>query len=116
MNTDEDILRALAGLKCDLNSEMATHDCIAEALRTAGVSFEREVRISPQDRLDFLCASRAVEVKLDGQAKAIYRQVERYAKSDRVTSIVVATARALRLPGVMNGKPVKVFSLSKAWL
>ncbi len=111
------ICTALASVRCDLNSEPQTHESITKALTEAGVSFKREVRQSPQDRFDFICEGGIViEVKLDGAKRDIFRQVSRYATHDAVNAVVLATARACRLPSLINNKPARVVSLSRAWL
>lgn len=54
-----------------------------------------------------------VEVKLKGSPTAIYRQLERYAKHECVTAILLVTARSMTLPVQIFGKPAAVSSLSR---
>lgn len=86
---------------------------IAEVLAAAGLEAEREVRLSPRDRIDFLVGTVGVEVKVAGTAAAAKRQLERYAESDRVEELVLVTDRvqAGAQPATINGKPLRVVAL-----
>ena len=84
---------------------------IAEALDIAGIYYEREVRLSKADRLDFLTADgTCIEVKVDGSFAEAARQVYRYSMLDRVLAIIVVTSRSVHreMPEWINGKPVRV--------
>lgn len=89
-------------------------------LAGTGLAIEREVRLNARDRLDFLVyphtaaeGGTAIEVKVDGSATALHRQLARYAKSERVIDIVVVTnrARLCDVPKEIGGKRVEVISL-----
>ena len=99
-----------------LTDEKVTQAAIANALELAGVAFEREVRLSEADIVDFMIGSIAVEVKIKGAKAAIYRQLERYAEHERVTSILLVSSRSMHLPSLINGKPTLVASLSRGWM
>ncbi|MDQ7981885.1 hypothetical protein QYH69_32195 [Paraburkholderia sp. SARCC-3016] len=99
-----------------LNDEKVTQAAIANALGLAGMKFEREVRLSDEDIVDFMIGRVAVEVKIKGAKAAIYRQLERYAEHERVASILLVTSRSMHLPALINGKPTLVASLSRGWL
>ncbi len=58
-----------------------------------------------------------VKIKAKGaQRRNIFRQLDRYAKHDRVHAIVLVTSVAMHLPAEINGKPTFVASLGQAWL
>ncbi|MFM0405270.1 hypothetical protein [Paraburkholderia dipogonis] len=99
-----------------LNDEKVTQAAIANALELAGVAFEREVRLSDADIVDFMIGSIAIEVKIKGAKAQIYRQLERYAEHERVTSILLVTSRSMHLPSLIKGKPTLVASLSRGWM
>lgn len=104
-----------------LTSEKATQAAIAEALAEAGVAFEREAVLGPGDIVDFLVSgpdgvSVALEVKLKARAKAVYRQLKRYAAHPQVDAMMLASATSMGLPETIEGKPATVFSLGLAWL
>lgn len=114
--TPESIASAIMQWKYDLSDEMRTQDQIGGALKAANIKFDREVKLSDSDRIDFMCGTVGLEVKLKGQARAIYRQVQRYTGSSKVTHVIVVTARTLGMPKTVGGKPVYVLSLGRAML
>lgn len=86
---------------------------LAAAFADEGLVADREVRLSSQDRIDFLIGTVGVEVKVAGSASRAQAQLERYAASDRVGQLVLVTDRAQAgvQPEVVNGKPLRVVSL-----
>jgi hypothetical protein len=86
----------------------------------------REVRLSPQDRIDFIvtlpCSDGkqyriGIEVKIQGAATGILRQLYRYARSDRVDALILASTRRTLLSGVprsLYGKHIAVALLRPA--
>lgn len=119
MNTDLLLLRNLIETaRLDLSTEKATQADI-EALFTARLpeaAFVREARLSAADIPDFLAGSIAVEVKIGGSAAEILRQLERYAKHERVSALLLVTNVPMRVPSLMNGKPVTVARLGVSWM
>lgn len=100
-----------------LDEKRQTQRQIAGALLAAGIPFQREVRLSEGDIVDFVVGEGiAVEVKIKGAKKAIYRQLERYASHDCVHRIVLLSAQAISLPATIGGKPASCMSLSMGWL
>lgn len=89
---------------------------IAERLDAAGITYEREHRLSPADVIDFISDRVGIEVKIKGGKRAILRQVERYAASDQIDAIILVTSVALGMPAEIAGKPVRVVSIGRAWL
>ena len=87
--------------------ELLLQQEIAEHLDVLGVRYEREVRLSGKDRIDFLCGSLdktpgvrssgiGIEVKVQGSRNAVAEQLLRYTESKRVSGLGVFTTRALR--------------------
>jgi hypothetical protein len=107
------ILDVLAAHRFRYADENQLQEGIAAALATAGFAAEREVRLNARDRIDLLVGRVGVEVKIAGSGEALLRQVRRYTESDLVDGIVVVTAkvRHLRLPTVLNGKPIEVLTV-----
>lgn len=95
-----------------MGAEALLHDDVERHLKAGAIPYEREHRLGPGERLDFLIANRvAVELKIRAQRKAIYRQLERYAQHDIVYGLVLVTASALGMPKEINRKPVYVVQL-----
>ena len=116
--SDARIVGLIGALRLDLGDEKRTQAEIAAALAAAGIAAAREVRLGPGAIVDFLTADGvAIEVKLHRARPAdIRRQLDRYARHDRVAALVLLTNRALALPRAVAGKPVWSVSLGKAWL
>lgn len=90
---------------------------IAKAFTSLGIAHRREVRLGDRDIVDFLVwDDTAIEVKIKGPARAIYRQVERYCGYDAVGSLVLATLKPIGMPDTVAGKPVSVAELGRGWL
>ena len=107
----------LTSHRMPLSDEKALQASIAEAFTTLSVPFRREVHLGPRDIVDFMvCDDIAIEVKIKGARRAIFRQVERYCGYDAVGSLLLATNVPMGLPETLCGKPISVASLGRGWL
>lgn len=109
------VLQALTGKRIDSTSEDRFQVDVAGLLTAAGIVFEREVILSPRDRIDFLAGDVGIECKVKGTVGDVAQQLIRYSQSDRVRSLVLVTGRARLgrcLPGAMGldgvAKPLRV--------
>ncbi len=117
MTEADRVCAALTGSRIDMSVEMVTQEQIAGVLRLNGITFQKEFKLGPGSRIDFLCKDgTGIEVKLAGQSKAIYRQVLKYTMSDEVEAVIIASSKSLGFPSEVNGKPCRVVSLSRAWM
>lgn len=101
----------------NVSTEGAAHIALSKALRAQGMEVEDEVLLNPKDRIDLLVGSVGVEVKIKGQRRDIFRQLERYAASDRIAVLVLVTSTPW--PATIReigGKPFFHASLSLGWL
>lgn len=90
---------------------------IEAALAALGVIFEREARLSTRDRIDFLIdGGIGIEAKTRCAPRQIFRQLERYAEHDAITSLILISGTATGLPGVINGRPLFYISTGRAAL
>ena len=84
--------------------------------RSHKIPYDREVRLAPRCRLDFLVDSIAVEVKKRRPAKArLVRQIEKYASLPNIKGVIIVLERHIDIPEIICQKPVKVFSLNRLW-
>ena len=115
-----DLAAFLAIGRFDLSTEAAAQTAIhAHLVGEYGAGrVQREFRLSKTDRPDFLVDGRiVVEVKVKGARKMdAYKQLERYAKHERVTHLILATSQSMNLPSIIGGKPARLLSLGRAWL
>lgn len=108
------IRRIISGHRWSLENEIRLHDEMAVKFREAGLSFEREVRLSRTDHIDFLISDVGVEVKIKGSKRSIYKQIERYARCGRLARVVLVSNVALGLPADIDGVPVDLLPLTGA--
>lgn len=113
-----DLPTLLRGARFRFTGEADLQEGIARALAGAGVAFEREVSLSSRDRIDFLVGDVGLEVKIEGGAAPVLRQLLRYALSPRVGRLLLATTRSQhrQLPGEISGKPLDVIYLAGSML
>lgn len=103
--------------RLDYTDEIDLHDKLFNLLDGWRFAVEREVRLSPKERIDFVVGgSIGIEVKIKGDKLAIYRQMVRYAAFDQLKRLILVSSVAIGLPDTINGKPVAVVSLGGAWL
>lgn len=114
--TPAEIIAFLERRRFPLRTEEECQRMIADQFRYAGVDCDREVRLSPEDIVDFMIGGVAIEVKLRGQRREIYRQCERYCEHPEVTALILATNASMGLPARIKDKPVFIANLGKAWL
>lgn len=114
--TPFEVRRLLSSVRLPIDSEKALQAAIEAHLTASGAAFEREVTLAPGDIVDFMVGAVAVEVKIKGARRAIYRQCERYAAHDNVEAILLVTNVAMGFPPEIGGKPTAVLHLGRAWL
>lgn len=97
--------------------QQAIEDILAQRVE---VPFEREVWLTRRDRIDFLFdGGLGIEVKVDDTRAKIIRQLGRYAQSERVTELLLASSRPSlvdNIPDVILGVPVMTLALRGALL
>jgi hypothetical protein len=101
-------------LPCD--REVDLQDAVEWLLKSYRVEFIREHDLTGHGRVDFMCGDVAVEIKVNGSARAIYRQCRRYCECPEVKALILVTNKTIGLPEEINGKPCRVLSVGKAWL
>lgn len=104
--------------RIDVSTEAAANRSIRDALESDGIICEAEVRLTPKDRIDLLAGTVGIEVKVAGSRRDVARQLERYAASDRIEALVLATGIGWPKNGpvAFHGKSLFVASLSRGWL
>jgi len=113
----ERLIALISSARLDLSTEGAVQRGLARLLREERVPYEAEVVLAPSDRIDFVIGRVGIEVKIGQSRRAILRQLERYAASDRVDAILLVSSAPFPSSGFeLNGKPVHIVSLSTGWL
>jgi hypothetical protein len=112
--------------------QLALNDVLTreQTLGNPVIMFDREHRLDPENRIDFLVTLRlgprvhrpethiGVEVKINGALAAVTRQLERYAQFPSIDELLLVTNRARHhgIPYEIYGKPVVLCSLVEAGL
>jgi hypothetical protein len=111
-----------------LSDEKALQAQIAAMLELEKIPFVREVRLDAEgkDIVDFIAGEGAclqplqpacaIEVKIGGSRRAIFRQIERYCAHPQVSEIVLATNVPMSLPIEIGGKRTAIAHLGRSWL
>lgn len=116
--TYQKIARAVRAARFNCSNEAELQAAIATVFEAAGIGFEREVRLTAKDRIDFLCAGGlGVEVKVGGDAAHVLRQLHRYAQRPEVLALMLITTRATHrtIATDLNGKHVWLFHIETAF-
>lgn len=109
--TDEAFADTLRRYSFTFASESELQAAVGDALSAEGISFEREVILTPGDRIDFLLACGVgLEIKVAGSVSSVASQLLRYAGTDRVSALILVTARQIHrcLPSMLHDKPLHV--------
>lgn len=113
MSDSKALIEALRSVRFRFSSEEDLQLGIEKLLTSRSIPFEREVRLDAYSRIDFMVGGVGVEVKIDGSAEELGRQVLRYLQHENVREIVVVTTRATHrdLPRELEGKKISVVYL-----
>jgi len=120
------ITEKIAGASITMGDEYDLQAGIQAALEGHGVEVRREVRLADGiSRIDLvvidplmLATTVGIEVKVDGSAADVVRQLTRYSKEPTLDGLVLVTTRSKHhhIPTELNAKPVRLVSLIGAGL
>lgn len=111
------VIKLVHGNKFSLTDEKETQVQLSKIFDDNKIPYAREYSLSKEDIVDFLVNdSIAIEVKIKGQKRAIYRQLVRYATHEKVKNVILLTGVSMGLPSEIEGKPTYFGSLSRGWL
>ncbi len=114
----EIIIQTLSSARFPIDNEKQTQEAIANILLQKNIEYIREFHLDEKNIPDFfiLNGEIAIEIKIKGKAMKIYKQCERYCKSDQVKQLILITNRSMGFPKEINGKPCYVINIGRAWL
>jgi hypothetical protein len=113
----ERLISLIGSARLDLSTEGAVQRGLGRLFEEEGIPYQAEVVLAPSDRIDFLIGPVGIEVKIGHPRRAILRQLERYARSDRIDTLLLVSSAPFPSAGFeMGGKPVRVVNLSTGWL
>ncbi|MBD3183365.1 hypothetical protein GF312_13795 [Candidatus Poribacteria bacterium] len=96
--------------------EIQIQDEIESQFRGSGIPYQREIKVAPRFRLDFLVEDIAVEVKKRRPARGkLISQIERYASLAIIKGVIIVLEKNTNIPKTICDKPVKIVSLNRLW-
>jgi len=117
---------ALEGHRFPLETEQALQGAVEEVLTPLsahGLVCRRELVLDTRNRIDFFVQNKGagingvgIELKIQGAATNIFKQVCRYAAFSRVEAVILVTNKSMTLPPEVNGTPLAIVNLGRAWL
>lgn len=111
------ILSLLRNKKFDLTNEKVLQEQMKEVFSLNEIEFIKEAHLgSNESIIDFKVGKIGIEVKIKGRPMNIYKQIERYLKTDSIDVLILVTNKSMGVPAFINDKPVYVVNLGKAWL
>jgi len=114
----EQLLTALRSMSAMFVDERGLQDKVEQRLADQGVPYRREVTLGPRDRIDFMVGDNiGVECKIDHSRADLLRQLFRYCHqpSIRVLVVVLGKLRLSSLPTEINGVPIHVVNVVRAF-
>lgn len=110
------IISTISKARLPVQNEKELQLAIEKLLDENKIVFDREFRLDEKSIPDFFIDGIAIEIKIKGNAKKIYKQCERYCSFDKVKSLILVTNRSMGFPEEINGKSCYVIKLGMAWL
>lgn len=110
------LIKILSSQPLPLEKEKETQELIEALFKKNAIAYNREHMLDTNNIPDFFIDGIAIEVKIKGNAKQIYRQCVRYCNFKEVKSLILLTNRSMGWPQELNGKPCYIINLGKAWL
>jgi hypothetical protein len=112
------ILSALRELRIGVvQNEYIIQDLIEESFIKHDIPFQKEYRLAPRNRIDFLIEGGiGVEVKRGKPNRtAVTKQLERYASFEEIKTIILVVERNVNIPNTIMGKKCILFGLNRLW-
>jgi hypothetical protein len=110
---DGQIMEVLRSITPRPGPERLLAEDVMHALTAAGMSPSSEAPLAT-GRADIMVGRVAIELKVQGTARAVLDQLTRYAEDETVTSVILVTTSARhRMPISLAGKPLHVVHLPR---
>ncbi len=114
----KNIQLSLKGTSLNLSNEKLLQNDIATAFEKHNIAFKKEVKLDEKSTVDFMIEDLAIEIKISSKVSAmsIYRQIEKYAKNEKVAAVLLMTSKTVRMPESVFGKEIYILSLGRTQL
>lgn len=116
MSELEKIMNILMSYQFPMNTEKELQSSINSIFIENNLNISKEFYLDSNSIVDFFVNGIAIEIKIKGSAKSIYRQCERYCSFDNVNSFILVSSKAMGFPKEINGKPCYYINISNNFL
>lgn len=116
MEFEHNIVNILNSYKFPINTEKELQECIKTIFNDNGIKFQKEYRLDEKSIVDFYINGIAIEIKIKGSAKNIYRQCVRYCENEKVKTLILVSSKSMGFPEEINNKSCYFVNLSKNYL
>ncbi|MTI83461.1 MAG: hypothetical protein FH756_06035 [Firmicutes bacterium] len=116
--TTNQVMTAVAEIRVSVVSdEYRLQDIIAAKLDEYGIHYDKEYKLAPRSRIDFLAAGGiGIEVKKGKPySRQVIDQLAKYTSFPEIKTVILVVERNLDIPKEINGKPCYSFGLNKLW-
>jgi len=114
--TSEEIIKIISPARLSVHDEKETQKQVEKLFADNKINYEREFKLDKKNIPDFFIEGIAIELKIKGHARKIYKQCERYCDFEQVKELILITNRSMGFPEDINGKPCYVINIGRAWL
>lgn len=111
-----DIIKLISSSRLSVQDEKETQLQIERIFIDNAIDHCREFRLDAKNIPDFFIDGIAIEIKIKGGPRQIYRQCERYCQFEEVRELMLITNKSMGFPQEINGKPCYLVNIGKAWL
>jgi hypothetical protein len=114
----EIIISALKELRVNaVFEEYELQDEIAKILKSHNISFIKEHKLGPRNRIDFFIDKGiGIEIKKGKPNRTkVIKQLERYASFNEISALILVIERSMDIPRYINNKPCLSIGLNKQW-
>src|SRR3989344_3647246 len=98
------IINIFNRVRLPLQNEKELQDAIEDLFIKNKINYERELPLDKDNIPDFYISGIAIEIKIKGNARKIYKQCERYCQFEKVKQLILLTNRSMGFPQEINGK------------
>lgn len=101
----------------NVSEEYDLQRIIAESLEKAHITYAKEYKLGPRNRIDFFTNGIGIEIKKGKPNRAaVQNQVSRYADFEEIKGIILVVERnVIGIPSEINQKPCYVIGLNRLW-
>ncbi len=112
------VLQALKSIRVNvIREEYNLQNEIERILKDHAIPFNREYKLAPKNRIDFLVESGiGIEIKKGKPNRdKVIEQMTRYSAFNQIRILILVIERSLDIPEELNGKKCISFGLNKLW-